>query len=596
MDNKNDAPAIPQQNAPNTTIIANTIPQTGAAMQPPVPPPHGKKGKRERHTLGIDSKVHAVAIKCYDEQLSRGRDYTFNAIRQTDKSHFQVLAIVHDRDTVTDGIWFEAAVKPHIHVIVRCVDRKKRIRVRTIMDCLGIFFRPGLDDIIWREHGVETIGNYTGYAMYLTHETKEAIDDAKELYSVDELISNLTKDEIIHIRDGYTRVSANAHKVTSDELAALDQDAYNLGYTLKNFAQWYDAQPFTVRSHTKIKTIRESYERGVNARLEEGRAITRLCIYIQGPPNSGKTYAALAALDGKQVLSIGGGGSGKFDRLRPDHDAIVIDDDVCPNLLNMTDNYICRAYKRNSNNPAWAGRYFIVTSNLPFAAWLENSGIRIKDNPRTPSAHYTAMLSRFYICEIRYANDVAHLTLVSSSMRGSSGEQLARAEMFAEFAERFNATIANYSFATNDDNIIDLIATLDPFSPYWDSLEDELKAWNDEQELYWENIEMYAIYQMRKNIGEPVYFDYRPNVPNFQATISFSNGRYGNNIYEALDWCNSDFTSEQRKELQQKQLIILEKWKQQEEALQLQQMQEGTEQTHTDKKSTIAYIPSDRMY
>ena len=26
-----------------------------------------------------------------------------------------------------------------------------------------------------------------GYAMYLTHETKEAIDEAKELYSVDEL-------------------------------------------------------------------------------------------------------------------------------------------------------------------------------------------------------------------------------------------------------------------------------------------------------------------------------------------------------------------------------------------------------------------------
>lgn len=125
------------------------------------------------------------------------------------------MAIVHDRDTVTAGIWAEAAIKPHLHIIVRCMDRKKRIRVRTIMDCLGIFFRPGLDDSLWQEHGVETIGNYTGYAVYLTHETKEAIDDAKELYSIDELISNLTKDEIIQIREGYIRVSANAHKVTS---------------------------------------------------------------------------------------------------------------------------------------------------------------------------------------------------------------------------------------------------------------------------------------------------------------------------------------------------------------------------------------------
>lgn len=592
MDNKNDAPAIPQQNAPNTTIIANTIPQPGAAMQPPVPPPPGKKGKRERHTLGIDSKVHAVAIKCYDEQLPHGRNYTFNAIRQTDKSQFQVLAIVHDRDTVTDGIWFEAAVKPHIHVIVRCVDRKKRIRVRTIMDCLGIFFRPGLDDTIWREHGVETVGNYTGYAMYLTHETKEAIDDAKELYSIDDLISNLTKDEIIHIRDGYIRVSANAHKVTNDELATLDQDAYNLGYEMKNFAQWYDAQPFTVRSNAKIKTIQESYERGVNARLEEGRAITRLCIYIQGPPNSGKTFASIAALDGKQVLSIGGGGTGKFDRLRPDHDAIVIDDDVCPNLLNMTDNYICRAYKRNSNNPAWAGRYFIVTSNLPFADWLRKSGIDISDKRGNPSTHYTAMWSRFYICEIRYKNDVAHLALVSSSTRGSSTEQLERAKMFVEFAERFNAIIARYIPDKNGDNTLDLIAVLDPFSVYWDDMDEELEALKVAEEAYQDSIDIFAQYQAREKLGEPVYFDYRPWDPNFQTKITFSNGTYGNNNYEVLDWCNPNKSPEEREQLRQQQLIILEKWLQREEELQQQLMSKNQEQA----KANISYVPTDRQY
>lgn len=576
MDNKNDAPAIPQQNAPNTTIIANTIPQPGAAMQPPVPPPPGKKGKRERHTLGIDSKVHAVAIKCYDEQLPHGRDYTFNAIRQTDKSQFQVLAIVHDRDTVTAGIWIESAIKPHLHIIVRCVDRKKRIRVRTIMECLGIVFRPGLDDIIWQEHGVETIGNFTGYAMYLTHETKEAIDDAKELYSIDELISNLTKDEIIHIREGYIRVSVNAHKVTSDELAALDQDAYNLGYALKNFAQWYDAQPFTVRSNAKIKTIRESYERGVEARLEEGRAITRLCIYIQGPPNSGKTYATLAALDGRQILTVGGGGTGKFDRLRPDHDAIVIDDDVCPNLLNMTDNYICRAYKRNSNNPAWAGRYFIVTSNLSFAEWLENCGIRIQDKLRNPSTHYTAMWSRFYICEIRYTDSVAHLALVSSSTRGSSTEQFERAKMFVEFAESFNHTIASYTPAADGD--VDLIAALDPFSVYWDNLEDELNALEAAKEPDWDKIEANIEYRARKELGEPVTL--------YGNTLYFPTG------YEVNDWCNPDRSQEEREQLRQQQLIILGKWRQKEEELQ-QQSEATATQEHTSK---LGYIPTDRMY
>ena len=169
MDNKNDAPAIPRQNAPNTIITANTIPQPGAAMQPPIPPPLGKKGKRERHTLGIDSKVYALAIKCYDEQLPHGRDYTFNAIRQIDKSQYQIIAIIHDRDTVTAGIWAEATVKPHLHVIIRCVDRKKRIRVATFLNWLGIYSRPNFDDALWREHGVETVGNYTGYDMVIQH-------------------------------------------------------------------------------------------------------------------------------------------------------------------------------------------------------------------------------------------------------------------------------------------------------------------------------------------------------------------------------------------------------------------------------------------
>ena len=383
------------------------------------------------------------------------------------------------------------------------------------------------------------------------------------------------------------------HKVTSDELAALDQDAYSLGYEMKNFSQWYDAQPFAVRSHTKMKTIRESYERGVEARIEEGRAVIRLCIYIQGPPDSGKTYAAISALGGKQVLSVGGGGTGKFDRLRPDHEAIVIDDDVCPKLLNMTDNYICRAYKRNSNNPAWAGHYFIVTSNLTFSEWLENSGIHVKDKLGNPSAHYIAMLSRFFVCEIRYTNYIAHLALISPSTRGSATEQLQRAEMFAEFAMRFSSTIANYAPSSDSDSTVDIVATLDRFSSSWYDLDNELAAYKVEEELRQESIEIFAQFQARKELGEPVYFDYRPHDPKFKTRITFSNGVFGNNEYEDLDWCNPDRPQEEREELRQKQLIILEKWQQKEEELQ-QQSEATATQEHTSK---IAYNPTkDRMY
>lgn len=69
----------------------------------------------------------------------------------------------------------------------------------------------------------------------------------------------------------------------------------------------------------------------------------RLCVFIYGEPNSGKTCASEKALSGKRYLTVKGSSTGKFDNLRVDHRSIIIADDVCPNLLNMTDNYIRRA-------------------------------------------------------------------------------------------------------------------------------------------------------------------------------------------------------------------------------------------------------------
>ena len=221
------------------------------------------------------------------------------------------------------------------------------------------------------------------------------------------------------------------------KLHFAETQAYKLGYELKNFTEWYDSQPFNVRSNAKMKTIRESYDRGVNARIEEGAEMLRLCVFIHGEPNSGKTYASEKALSDKRYLTIKGGGSGKFDNLRVDHEAIIIDDDVCPNLLNMTDNYICRAYKRQSNNPAWTGKYFIVTSNYTFDEWIAMCKLGEK--------HYEAAHSRFYICEIRQKSDgTNYLALSQPSTRGSIEQQTERADMFIDFQKKFNATMAGY--------------------------------------------------------------------------------------------------------------------------------------------------------
>ncbi|WP_418751545.1 hypothetical protein [Frisingicoccus sp.] len=448
--NENDVSALPSSDTSSTsfnTSTGTTIPQNNLINQAPKTK-KGDGGLRKRDwdkskckCLDVNAKVHSVAIKIYEEQLPNGLDFLFSVIRATDPALFQVVAMVHDRDTYAEdgSFWKSALEKKHIHILVRCVDRKKRIRVNSLLKQLGIYFRPDLDDWLWSHHGVETVRDFAAYTTYLTHETEAAIRDGKELYDISEYVSNLSVDEIKAVRDGYLKVSDIGKKVSAKEMAELDEVAYQLGKELGDFDKWYGTLSFEVRSHTKMKTVRESYNRGVNDRITENPEVLRLCVYIQGEPNTGKTYAAKKALSGKAIHTVEGGGTGKFDNLRADHDAIIISDDICPNLLNMTDNYICRAYKRQNNNPAWAGKYFIVTSNLPFHEWLAECKINVN------SKHYKAMVSRFYICEIKAKGDgTNYLALKSASDRGSIAEQKERAEMFMGFQKKFNETMSGY--------------------------------------------------------------------------------------------------------------------------------------------------------
>ena len=416
------------------------------------------------HTLALHSKVYSFAIKCYEDQMPFGLEHVINAIKNVDSRIYHILAILHYRDLVTDGIWALAYEKPHIHIIIRCVDTKKRVRVSTIMNMLGIYFRPGVDDLLWKNRGVETVGKFSEYAVYLTHETPQAISDGKELYDITEIISNLSPDEIERVREGYVRVKESAKKVSQDELVALDKEAFDMGYNMKNFDEWYMSQPFQVRSNAKMKTIRESYDMGIHKRVEEQSEVLRLCVFIQGASNTGKTYASTHAFDGYRVLHVGGGRTGKFDRLRPDHEVIIVDDDTCPSLLNMTDNTICYAYKRNKGNPPWSGQYFIVTSNLSFEEWLEASGIKTRKNINGYNApyteHYNAMLSRFFVCRLeRDENGVNHLACTSVSTRGDVYEQLERGKMFMDFKERFDNIISTY---VPSDNYVDFGSILEP--------------------------------------------------------------------------------------------------------------------------------------
>lgn len=426
--------------------------------------------------LTLESNVKTLAIKIYDEQLPQGWDATKEKIIKCDKSKYHILAIKHDKDYTRDDFFKPSIEKPHYHIIIRILS-KNGVHVRTLLNMLEIKFRPE-DTTLIANHGLETVGDFAKYACYLTHDTEKAIKDGKEHYDEAEIVSNLNSDEIKQVKEGYSRLSSADKKASLDDMIALDNEAKKIGHELKDFDEWYDSLPLIVRANAKMKQIKESYLRGVAQRVEENDSLTRLCVFINGGANAGKTYntiQALKAMGLTRILTVGGGGSGKFDNLKPSTEAIVVDDDVMPNLLNMTDNKMCQAYKRNQSNPWWCGTLVIVTSNLSFEEWLEKCKIhtqKIKNGMTFKTEHCKAMHSRFYECEL-HEIDGYKLVCTSPSRRGSKEEQLIRKDMYLRFRNEFNKSIENYKPSDNKITYDD-INDYSEINPFYDikSLDD----------------------------------------------------------------------------------------------------------------------------
>lgn len=417
-------------------------PETASKSTSKVSMPQKRTNNKSKRRKGINifQRVRQIAIKCYEEQIPN-KDAFLKAIEDLDGTKYQVLAICHDRDIDTSGIWEKAVEKPHWHIIFRCVNKNTRISIERILATLHIVFRKGLDDNLIQQGGIELVGNFAAYAIYLTHETDNAIKAGKELYSLEEVKSNVSIEGIKQIRDGYTKLS-DKRKYTEEEIIQLDKEAYELGHALKDFDEWFYSLPFTIRKRADIRVIKDSYKHGTEVRVRENSEIVRCCIFIQGEPNSGKTYTARKALEAIGIkpdeILVPADGSGKFDKLKATHKAIVIDDMNCPNLLNMTDNRFCNPYKRQSGSPVWTGQYLIITSNKTFADYID-------DNHIINRKQIKALETRFFNCALGTDKE-GHTTLdmISPSTRGKAAEQEERLRMFNDIRLEFERLIYDY--------------------------------------------------------------------------------------------------------------------------------------------------------
>lgn len=447
---KEEAPSLP-------TIAASTSPN-GLENQSSLSPiiedqPEEVKAKNKKKELPknlggltMESKVPNLSVKIYEEQLTVSLEEFAELVRNIDPKDYWVLAIIHDRDIVADEIFVPAFKKRHLHILTikqgkDASGRADRRKVSTILSMLKIVFRPGLDDMIWAERGVERIHDLGTMVAYLTHETEKAEREGKEVYNRDEIISNLQPDEIDQLRDGYLRISHSKHKATIDEQIELHAAAYKAGYeNAMTWRQFKATLPFIIqKSKSACSIFIEAYNQGVDDRMAERSEVLRLCVFIQGEHNQGKTYAAKHAFDdtGLRVREIGDGGkTGKMDDITEGDDVLVVDDATISDVLGMADNKVCKVYKRNAANPYWCGQYLVITSNESFEDWAKACYVK----PR----QMEAAKSRFYICQIVDDGEKRFLDCSQVSKRGTPEQQRRRLDMFLSFRDKFDAIIGAY--------------------------------------------------------------------------------------------------------------------------------------------------------
>lgn len=254
----------------------------------------------------------------------------------------------------------------------------------------------------------------------------------KKQYNIGDIVTNIPPDTMQMYLEGDVGKNVSIQKI----LEELDRMAYELGYNFNDIDEILAAQPLDIRSKTsKIKAIKETYQRGIDKRIQEDNTIIRTCIFIQGAKDMGKTYSSSIALQKmgyQNILRPSGGKTGMFDELKATTDAIIIDDDKLDNALNICDNKICRVYRRNSNNPVFAGDMVIITSNYSYDEWARRCGYSERE--------IEAIRSRLYVTYVHNNK----LICISPSKRGTEEEQMVRKEKYMEFKKIFTESIESY--------------------------------------------------------------------------------------------------------------------------------------------------------
>lgn len=341
--------------------------------------------KRKRQ-ITLKSDVRGLFLTVYEENFPDGVENVKRYVMDYDKKTGQVFFICHTGEFGEKDFFHPVEEKDHFHILIRFVNGKHK-RVETILHELGIVFRE-VEDKNRVEHG-EAIcvpDDFMNCFMYLMHESASCKNKSRR-YTLEDLTSNLTLEELGVVKDGY--ISPEKMKISDKEMEEIDRICFQWGYDLKNFSDLYDSFSYKIRKNAGMRVCKESYYRGIERRISDNAEnhvlINRMNVYLWGGSNKGKTYACEDYF--RKYYEVDGGGTGKFDKLKCSDNTIIINDDTCPNLMNMSDNKICQAYKRMKDNPYWCGENLIISGNLTFEEFIEG----FSDD------HKKALRNRFFV-------------------------------------------------------------------------------------------------------------------------------------------------------------------------------------------------------
>ena len=434
-----------------------------------------------------------LGIQDYNQQLDHF-DSVLSAALPVLQSKYDCDFQVHYADDIeVDGSPFVvASEKPHCHAYLK-VKTGKRTMFSTFLNDLksvGITL-DGCEDIGLLKHVIEDghgfpneqkLGQGESYCLvYNRHDDSMSALKGKHIYPWDDPhhFTTYTEDYYKNCLLEQRRLNdssrfTNSRDLSSSETLQIMSEARVLGESGGDFDKWFfEDLPIEVRRGIKdFSKIAREYDYGITQYLSDPihTDMTRVCLYVEGPRNVGKSGSLVRALSelGYPTFVVSqGGGTGKMDEFKYSHKALVLDDTSVKGFFSYADDKICRAYKRNSGNPLFACTYLAVTSNKDIATYYSRvCGHNLEANQGSRwiaelDEEFLAFKSRFVCIKV---NDNGEIVSIDHHLRGDSNRVLEKVNLLEKLLPVYSRYMSEYrQKKASGDSLTDIDQRLNAF-------------------------------------------------------------------------------------------------------------------------------------